>query len=399
MRVDGSNTATCDLGSGFDAAECAWLHALRLPESGLEPARGNAVAERRDAALFGMNVFYDARFSATADVRCATCHDPEYAFTGRRSRFEALLPRSSPTLLDAMGSRWLFWDGRADSGWAQALGPFENAKEMGSNRLNIAHRVYANYRAQYEGLFGPLPPLDGIPASGGQPPRFPADGRPGDAAWASMAPADRKAVDTVFVNVGKAIEAFERRVVTGPSPFDAFLDGDRDAVAEEAKAGARIFFRSGCARCHGGPRLTDGAFHNLGVPDADPQSAMGRQRGIELLLADEFNAAGPHFDGPPPSDFPPKTSGQDLGAFRTPSLRNVGVTAPYGHTGQYNTLEDIVDFHLQGGGRARTDLVGTVDPLLEPVRLQGADRAALVAFLRALTGSGPAVPWDTWPSR
>ena len=383
--------ARCDLGIELEPKECALVHALRLPAS-LEPARGNRFAESLDAAAFGMNVFYDARFSGTSDVRCATCHDPEYAFTGRKAPIEATLPRNSPTVLDAMSSRWLFWDGRADSGWSQALGPFENAKEMGSSRLRIVHLIAKNYRAQYEALFGALPPLDDLT-------RFPADGKPDDASWAVMAPADRVLVDTVFVNVGKSIEAFERRVTGGPSSFDAFLDGDLGALDDDAKRGLVVMVRSGCLDCHSGPRFTDGAFHDLGVDDLDPASALGRKGGVAKLLASEFNSASAYYDGEKPLDFPPKESDADLGAFRTPSLRNVSVTGPWGHTGKFKTLEDVIDFHLRGGGRDRPDVVGTVDPLLVPRALDATEMAQLVAFLRSLKGSGPPVPWNTWPSR
>jgi len=385
---------SCGVGSPgeLDGPTCAWLSSLRYSNE-LPPALGNRYAEQLDAAELGMNLFYDARFSTSGDVRCATCHDPEYAFTARRAvTLGVTTARDAPTLLGAMGSRWLFWDGRADSGWSQSLVPFENEHEVGSNRLRVAHRIALSYRASYEAIFGALPALD-------DPLRFPAEGKPGSAAWAAMAEADRAAVNLVFVNAGKAIEAFERRVVSGPSRFDDFLLGDASALGDEAKAGALTFRSAGCPGCHAGPRFTDGAFHSLGLPDADASSSLGREQGIALLLASEFNASSPYFDGPKPSDFPPASSPRDRGAFRTPSLRNVGATAPYGHDGRFAKLEDVVRFHLDGGGRGRPDLVGEVDPLLVRRALTDAEVAGLVAFLRTLTGGAPPVPWNTWPSR
>src|SRR5205823_6277204 len=110
------------------------------------------------------------------------------------------VPRNSLTILEGARARWMFWDGRADSVWSQALVPLENPDEMGFTRLALAHRIAQSYRANYEAIFGPLPALDDAS-------RFPPDGRPGQPAWDGMAPADQISINRVFTNIGKAIEA------------------------------------------------------------------------------------------------------------------------------------------------------------------------------------------------
>jgi cytochrome c peroxidase len=352
----------------------------------LPPSPGNRFADDLDAANLGFAIFYDARFSSTNNLPCAGCHSPEKTFMDGAPTATGVStgPRNTPTVLDAARGRWLFWDGRADTVWSQPLFPLESPGEMGFTRLGVTHRIALTYTALYTKVFGALPPLDDAT-------RFPAQGMPGQPAWDAMAPADQDAVDQIFVNVGKSLEAFERHVVSGASPFDTFLGGDDGAISAGAKRGAALFFSAGCVACHSGPRFTDGEFHALGMPDADPQSARGRARGLELLAASEFNAQSRWYDGPNPPAIPSPTPA-DEGAFRTPSLRNVAETGPWGHDGGFATLEDAIRFHLQGG-------VGAVDPLLVPHDLGAGEIADLVAFLGALTGVGPSPPWDYWPAR
>src|SRR6185436_19313209 len=167
--------------------------------------------------------------------------------------------RNAPSVLFAAHARWQFWDGRADTLWMQALGPFENEKEFGSSRLFVAHAVFERHAAAYEALFGPLPPLSDTA-------RFPASGKPGDATFSGMAAADQALVTRVYVNVGKAIAAYERTLRARPNRLDAYLGGDLSALTVEEKAGLKTFFGAGCIQCHWGPRLTDDAFHVLRFP-------------------------------------------------------------------------------------------------------------------------------------
>lgn len=385
--VDGTTEDACSLGLSLDEAGCAELVAMVRPAAP-PPSPNNAYADDLAAATLGHQVFFDARFSSNNNVRCATCHQPERAFGDQLATAVGLgaVPRNTPTALDAGWQRWPFWDGRADSVWSQPLFAIESDSEMGTTRLAVAHRIARSYASMYEPVFGPLPPLDDTV-------RFPANGKPGDAAWSAMTEADRDAINRVFANVGKALEAYQRRLVTGPSRFDRFLLGEPTLDADEQR-GAAVFVRARCTSCHAGPALSDARFHNLGLA-GDPGDPRGRARGIEILLANEFSAGGPYADGPPPADFPPAIAPEDLGAFATPSLRNVATTAPYGHDGRWASLEEAIDAHLAGGD---TPDVGVVDTLLVPIDLDAEDRAALVAFLHALSGEPPPIPWRNWPN-
>jgi len=383
----------CDLVADLDQDECDLVHAMELPSS-LPPARGNAVGDDPDAALLGFGMFYDARFSSNQNVRCATCHAPERQFHDGKPTSVGISPltRNSPTLLDAARYSTLLWDGRADSVWSQALIPLQNPAEMDYTLLEIAHRVAKSYKDRYEAVFGPLPPL-------GDTARFPPEGGPGDPAWEAMTDEDRAAIYLVAANTGKAFEAYQRKVAAGPAPLDRFLSGDPTALTESEQRGLVTFVRAGCADCHSGPLLSDEAFHDLGLPTLDGQAPdLGRETGLAGLLADPFNAQGPYWDGPRPEP-PAAATAADTGAFRTPSLRNVALSAPYGHDGRFATLRDVVDFHLRGGGRGEAGVVGTIDAGLKERMLSDTEKDDLLAFLAALTGEPPAPPWNNWPDK
>jgi cytochrome c peroxidase len=388
------DAATCDLDPALTTGECAALHELLLPLA-LPPARGNAVADELSAAQLGFQLFFDARFSANEEFRCATCHAPEAEFADARPVAMALgtLTRNTPTVLNAARRTWLFWDGRADTLWAQPLFALEKPTEMDFTRLEVAHRVFASYRPEYERVFGPLPDLADAQ-------RFPARGTRGDVVFEGMTQADQEATNRVAANVGKAIEAYLRRLASGRAPLDRFLEGERDALTPAQRRGMGVFARAGCLSCHSGPMLTDEQFHNVGVPawpGVEPDR--GREDGLTLARESELNAYGPYYEGPPPEEDFPEPAASDLGAFRTPSLRNVAETAPYGHNGRFATLEEMVSFLLGGGGHGGVGYVGEVDPLLVPIALTPDESADLVAFLRALDGDKSGDPWNYWPSR
>ncbi len=358
----------CPPAPGLDRASCDALPGLALPAT-LPASPGNRVADDERAALFGFALFFDARLSGNAQVRCATCHFPERVFGDGKPTSTGLRPvrRNSPSLLTAAWHRWQMWDGRADSLWSQPLLAFENPDEMDFTRLELAHRVAVTFRADYERLFGALPPL-------GDAARFPARGKPGDPAWEAMAQADRHEVNRVAANVGKALEAYQRRLALRPGRFDAFVAGDVAAFTVLERDGLAVFFAAGCAGCHAGPLLSDGDFHAL----ASPPPERARAAALEALAASPFSAAGPFHDGPP--EAVPLPRPEDEGAWRTPSLRNVARTGPWGHDGALPTLEAAVDSHL-------------------PADVSAADRAALLAFLRALDAGDPPEPWNNWPDR
>jgi cytochrome c peroxidase len=382
---------TCELDPALTMAECTTLHAMALPDV-LPPARGNAKADDTDAATLGFALFFDARLSKGEAVRCATCHTPERRFADGKPTSTGLarLTRHSPTLFNAARMRWPFWDGRADSLWSQPLFAFENPSEMDFTRLELAHAVALLHGADYEKVFGPLPPLDDAA-------RFPARGRPGDPAWEAMTQDDRDAIDRVAANVGKSLEAYERKLAAGPSRFDRFLAGDGAALDADERAGLVVFVRNGCADCHGGPLLSDQKFHALRVAawPGDPVD-VGREGAYAVLATSPFTAQGPFWDGPK-EDVPSAAAAGERGAFRTPSLRNLTKAGPWGHNGRFDTLDDAVAFHEAAGDPGDPAATGTRDPLLSSKALSDLDRAHLVRFLEALDGTYPRPPWNDWP--
>ncbi|MFO0710574.1 MAG: cytochrome c peroxidase [Sandaracinus sp.] len=356
----------------LNARDCQTVARFRLPEA-LPVARGNRYADDERAARLGRAIFYDEGFANVPDVSCARCHAPERAFTDGMAVSEVIagMPgaRNSPSLLvSGRLSGFFLWDGRADSLWSQPLGALENPIEMGTTRLEIAHRVadVPTYREPYEAIFGALPSLE-------DEARFPPVGMPGQPSWEGMSEPDRDAVNRVVANVGKALEAYMRRIVSGPSALDRYLDGDRDAMSPDARRGLARFVETGCTGCHVGPMLTDQSFH-AGREMHD----RGRAQGIETLLASPFNAAGPYFDADAGEalELPLGPEASDEHAFRTPSLRNVTLTAPYEHDGS-RTLAQILE--------ARSLLY------------REGDERVIGAFFEALVGEAPPAEWASAP--
>jgi cytochrome c peroxidase len=411
-----STPATC--GAGLTTADCDKLRTIILPAA-LPAARGNDHADDYNASLFGFHVFFDSRFSQNLNVRCESCHSVDFGFADDQQVPVAGLGmgvRNAPTIFNAARYDTFFWDGRADTLWSQPLFAFENPNEMNFSRLEIVHLLNAVYSTEYAGVFGTLPDFSALD-------RFPAKGAPGDAAYDAMSDADKATVNGVIANLGKALEAYMRNVATGPSAIDEYLNlklegadagypdagpvggyGAYDAgavaygtITPQQEHGMVVFTRSGCLDCHSGPQLSDGQFHNLGVsalPGQAPDPGHS-QTALDTLANNPFNASGPFFDGSPGNITPEPPV---LGGFRTPSLRNLPTSAPYGHNGSFAALEDVVDLHLQGGGSNPSGYVGDIDPLLKPQQLSTDDRAALIEFLKALTGRYPALPWGQWPA-
>jgi cytochrome c peroxidase len=291
----------------------------------------------------GRLLFHDSRLSRDGSVSCATCHEPSQAFTdGRRLPLGAggsPGSRNAPTLVNRVYGRTFFWDGRADTLDRQAMGPLLNPTEMGGSVGHIAGIVRSDpvYRDRFAAFF---------------------DGEPG------------------FQDVVRAIAAYVRTIRSGSSSYDRFNAGDRTALSAEERRGYDVFFGRGeCYRCHRGPTLTDERFHNTGVAwqpaAADPSSAEANAAtaaGSESRLSDvgRFLVTG---------------RDADRGAFKTPTLREVARTAPYMHDGSFATLEEVVDFYA-AGGRPNPWL----DADIRPLGIDAADRRALVAFLRTLSG-------------
>jgi cytochrome c peroxidase len=342
------------------------------------------------------------------DVSCATCHDPQ-----RYGSDFTSVPRNVSDgagfydvniqqTLNAARFDILYWNGRADALWAQAAQVMESAVSMNGDRLNTVAVLRAKYPDLYATVF--TDPLDALPSAADG---LPAHGKPTVAAYDSLPQATRDTVTRVHANAAKAIGAYEWFLSSDGSAFDKFVNAgpSSDLISPSAKRGLKLFVgRASCIDCHRTPLFSDGRFHNIGVPQAGdhvptvpecdndkcncspvtspsclPSGAFG---GLEKLKTQAFGRCKtdpPCFDDGMPDM-------KMLGAWRTPSLRDVAMTGPYMHDGVYATLTDVVWHYDQGGS---TPALGTSE--LSPLGLSEQDRDDLVAFLETLTGEpGPA---------
>ncbi|HSB08100.1 MAG TPA: cytochrome c peroxidase [Blastocatellia bacterium] len=310
----------------------------------------------------GRKLFFDQRLSADGTVSCATCHDPQRAFTDGRKVAEGIGgrvgTRNSPTLLNAMFNSGQFWDGRAATLEEQAMMPLTNPDEMGNRSPEeVVARLAGSpeYAREFQGVFGTSVTIDAV---------------------------------------AKAIGAFERTLVSGDSPVDRYIAGDLNALSESARSGLVLFrSKARCGICHAFnqnfstfasfPFFTDMNYRNTGVAanfegfEGLARRAMAATRdqsGNALALLTRHERAGEL------GRFLVSGNTLDVGAFRTPSLRNVGLTAPYFHDGSAATLEEVVKFYVKGGNQNPNR-----DWQLEPVALSESEQRDLVEFLKALT--------------
>jgi cytochrome c peroxidase len=283
-----------------------------------------------DKIRLGKELYFDPRLSADGTVSCATCHNPALGWSdegptskGIRGQFGG---RRAPPVSNAAYSPLQFWDGRSPSLEDQAKGPIQNPIEMGNSHQAMIQTVSAidAYKEEFKAVFGEGP--------------------------------------ITVDQVAEAIAAFERTVVTTDSRFDRFARGDLDALTAKEKQGLEIFNgKAHCTSCHWGPYFSDGRFHNLGVPAKDPKNPdVGRY----AITKDPL----------------------DMGAFKTPTVRDAARRAPYLHDGSEKTLESLIDFYDRGGGKDPN-----LDPLMVPLGLSKQEKAALVAFIKALDSLNPEV--------
>jgi cytochrome c peroxidase len=270
-------------------------------------------------AELGKSLYFDPRLSRAGSQSCATCHNPGFGWgdglaVGVGDNMKSL-PRRSPTILNAAFGEVFMWDGRADSLEKQALGPIESAGEMNMPIAEVVARLNAisGYKPLFEAAF-PGEPITG-PV------------------------------------IGRAIAAYERTVISGRAPFDAWVDGDEKAISEGAKRGFALFNgKGGCSKCHSGWNFTDDSFHDLGLPDKD----IGRGKFLPTI---------------------PKAQQ----AFKTPGLREISHRAPYMHDGSIATLAAVVQ-HYDDGGIARPSR----SDLIRPLGLSSQEKADLVVFMQTL---------------
>lgn len=354
-----------------------------LPAPQADPT--NRVAEDPDAMRLGWALFYDPRLSKDGSIACSTCHDPKQAFADGRAVSKGLGEgdRNAPSLYNVAQQRWFFWDGRADSAWAQALQPLRRGDEMGATPEHVLGVLASDeiLRANYERVFGPL----------------------------QRDTEEQRRLG--LANVGKSIAAFERKLVSADSAFDRFVRALRagDTATEQtyplaARRGLALFVgRANCRLCHAGALFSDGEFHDVGVPsrtDATRPDPM-RHAGLKAVLADPFRASGPFSDDPRGARALELdqlvVSSESYGQVRTPSLRNVARTAPYMHAGQFATLPDVLRFYSDRAGALAARHHG--ESIVKPLNLSDGEIADLLAFLETLTDESLPDVYQRAPAR
>lgn len=352
------------------------LHSMRLTADMLPASPTNAHADDAGAALLGQRLFFDKRLSVDGTIACASCHSPDHGFSDPRPFSVGVRGqtggRHAMPIATVAFQAFTLWDGRGDSVWIQPLKAIENPKEMDLTRLELARVVATNYSDEYQKVFGTLPVLKDAPTRA----------KPGMAEWDALAQPVRNDVDRVAANVGKAIEAYERKILCSDTRFDRWAAGEVTLSHREMN-GAQAFAAHRCTHCHSGPTFSDGQFHNVGVPSSD----RGRAVGIGLLLADPFNGAGAFSDDPTAGQAKLALLSQETGtegAFRTPSLRGAGQRTFFGHAAHKETLRGFIDDVYHGRDERRSATVGSLDPKLQRVNVPDDELDDLVAFLHTL---------------
>lgn len=343
---------------------------VELPK-GLDAAKGNLFIPAdnpltRAKIELGRQLYFDPRLSIDGTISCASCHDPEQGY-GAQTQFGVGVRgqeggRNSPVSFNRIVSKEQFWDGRAASLEEQAVGPIANPIEMGNTHDKCVADLAANpiYVIQFEKVFG-----DGV------------------------------TVD----NVGKALAAFERTLVTGPAPYDyqndldtfekvfaddlEFLDEEPELkqkyealkaaiaanpMSESAKRGMKLFAgKANCTACHAGANFADEQYHNLGVGMDVDKPDLGR---YEVTKVEK-----------------------DKGAFKTPTLRNIALSSPYMHDGSQKTLEEVVQWYNKGGHKNPW-----LSDKMKVLNLTDQEKADVVAFMKeGLTSSFPKIQTGRLP--
>lgn len=366
----------CDDDAVLTADDELELRAMQLTAADTLPSPTNAVADDDRAAQLGRLVFFDKRMSLDGTVACASCHDPLAGFSDPRqlSLGVELRPggrHSMPITAVAM-QRALFWDGRADSLWSQPLQAIESDKEMDFTRSDVALFIAQNYAVDYQALFGPLPDLSAIP------PRA----KPGEASWDALSSTQQDAVQRIFANTGKVLEAYQRRITCIDTRFDRWTRGELELTSDERSAAAR-FVHQGCIDCHAGPAFSDGKFHNIGIGSLTKEPDRGAFSASDQVAMDVFNGAGPYSDDVARGALlldELAAIPRPLGAFRTPSLRGVTQRKSFGHLGHHKDLDDFIN-DVYNEPHMQATAVGTLDELV-----RGIDQRAggVMPFLRTL---------------
>lgn len=330
VKIPGMIAGLCFLAVGMMLATSSYAYELKIPlgldEDAVKIPKDNPMTQ--DKVDLGRLLFFDKRLSANNTIACATCHIPELAFTDGQPVSSGIHHlqggRSAPTAINRAFSTVQFWDGRAATLEDQSIGPFANPIEHGfANHDQLVAKIssFDGYKILFKKVFG--------------------------------------TENLTKEHVGKAIATFQRTLISGNSPFDRYdYDGDEKAVSESVKRGKKLFFdKARCNLCHFGTNFSDEKFHNIGIG-----------WGGEALDVGRYNVT---------------KEVKDLGAFKTPTLREISRTPPYMHDGRFATLEQVIEHYNQGGVK---------NPFLDnqviPLNLTASEVQDLVAMLRSLEGTG-----------
>jgi cytochrome c peroxidase len=299
---------------------------LGLDEDGFKVPKDNPLTKKK--VELGHLLYFDKRLSQDNTISCSTCHLPSLAFTDGQPVSTGINGlkggRSAPTSINRGFSEVQFWDGRAPTLEDQSVGPLTNPIEHGfpDNDAVVAKiNKIEGYKKLFKDAFGTN--------------------------------------KITIQHVGKAIASFQRTLISGNSPFDQFdYDGEEKAISESAKRGKKLFFdKARCNLCHFGTNFSDEKFHNIGIGWSGETLDVGRYH----VSKDK----------------------KDLGAFKTPTLREISRTAPYMHDGRFKTLEEVVE-HYNGGGVKNPFL----DNQIIPLKLTDSEKKDLIEMLRSLNGEG-----------
>ncbi len=289
---------------------------------GLEPVQHPADNPPTAAKIaLGKQLFFDARLSRDNTISCASCHNPAKGYSNGEQFATGVGGkkggRNSPTVLNTAYQKFQFWDGREPSLESQAVGPIQNPIEMNMTLPEVVAKLNKidGYRTQFQAVFK---------------------------------------TDVTAAGIAKAVAAFERTILTGDAPYDRFKAGDKTALSASAQRGMTLFFgKAHCSACHAGANFTDNGFHNIGV--GIDKNGKATDQGRYLV-----------------SNLP-----EDIGGFKTPTLRDLAKTGPYMHNGSLKTLESVIE-HYAKGGVANDQL----DEEIFALKLSANDKKDLLTFLR-----------------
>lgn len=325
-------------GPGILETSLVEVEGMKVPDIGPLPTSVPiplANLNYKSKVKLGKQLYFDGRLSQNGAISCAFCHTPGLGFADPKQVSIGVGGkkggRQAPTVYNTAFNPVQFWDGRAGSLEEQAIGPIMNPVEMAETHENVVAKLskIKGYVNQFQKVFGTGVSMQGI---------------------------------------AEAIAAYERTIISTNSSFDKYVLGDKTAMSKDAQRGMNLFKgKARCILCHNGPNFTDNQFHNLGVPQVGPMKEdLGRYYVTRRL--------------------------EDKGAFKTPTLRSIVETAPYMHDGAFKTLEEVVDFLDQGGGKN-----SHLSPLMKPLGLGAQEKTDLIVFLKALTGEDIPFEFPTLP--